>query len=97
MVGDVAIIKKCKANDVNVGDIIEYRKEDFTVIHRIIEKTQRSGEYYFVTKGDNNKTRDRDEVREDQLIGKVIFKIRYVGYPAIWLHTARQQQAVEEI
>ena len=35
-VGDVVIIKKCNSNDVNVGDIIQYQMEGYTVIHRII-------------------------------------------------------------
>lgn len=91
-VGDVAIIQKCNANDVNVGDIIEYQMEGYTVIHRIVEKKQKKGEYYFVTKGDNNKSPDNKEVREEQLIGKVIFKIRYIGYPAIWLHLIQEDE-----
>ena len=90
-VGDVAIIKKCSANDVIVGDIIEYQMDGYTVIHRIVEKRQRQGEYYFITKGDNNKSPDALEVRENQLIGKVIFKIKYIGYPAIWLHTMQTE------
>ena len=90
--GDVAIIKKCKANDVNVGDIIEYQMEGYTVIHRIVEKRQRSGNFYLVTKGDNNNAPDVAEVREDQLIGKVIFKIKYIGYPAIWLHLLQVEE-----
>lgn len=85
-IGDVAIIKKCNSNDVIVGDIIEYQMEGYTVIHRVAEKRQRNGQFYFITKGDNNKLPDALEVREDQLIGKVIFKVRYIGYPAIWLH-----------
>ena len=40
-VGDIAIIRKCNANDVNVGDIIEYQMDGYTVIHRIIEKKQK--------------------------------------------------------
>lgn len=96
-VGDVAIIKKCNGNDVNVGDIIEYQMEGYTVIHRIIEKKQKKGEFYFVTKGDNNNSPDKDEVREDQLIGKVIFKIRYIGYPAIWLHNLQAEDEMVEV
>lgn len=95
MIGDVVIIKKCTANDVNVGDIIEYQMEGYTVIHRVIEKTQRKGEFYFVTKGDNNETADKKEVTEDQLIGKVIFKVRYIGYPAIWLHLIQERQQID--
>lgn len=40
-VGDVAVIKKCNSNDVQVGDIIEYQMEGFTVIHRITQKFQK--------------------------------------------------------
>lgn len=90
--GDVVIIKKCNPNDVNVGDIIEYQMEGFTVIHRIIEKKQKNGEFYFRTKGDNNNAPDQNEVREKQLIGKVIFKIRYIGYPAVWLHLLQVEE-----
>lgn len=91
-VGDIAIIKKCNANDVNTGDIIQYQMEGYTVIHRIIEKKQKNGEFYFITKGDNNNTPDQQEVKEEQLIGKVIFKIRYIGYPAIWLHILQSNE-----
>lgn len=96
-IGDVAIIQKCDANDVNVGDIIEYQMDGYTVIHRIIEKKQRKGEFYFVTKGDNNNSPDNEEVREDQLIGKVIFKIRYLGYPAIWLNIVEENEQMLEV
>ena len=95
--GDVVIIKKCNPNDVNVGDIIEYQMEGYTVIHRIVEKKQKNGEFYFITKGDNNNAPDKDEVVEDQLIGKVIFKIRYLGYPAIWLHLLQVEEEMIEV
>ena len=90
--GDVVIIKKCNSNDVNVGEIIEYKMEGYTVIHRVVEKRQRSGNFYFITKGDNNNAPDIEEVREDQLIGKVIFKIKYIGYPAISLHLLQVEE-----
>lgn len=96
-VGDIAIIQKSNANTVNVGDIIEYQMEGYTVIHRIIEKKQKNGEFYFVTKGDNNDTPDHKEVRENQLIGKVIFKIKYLGYPAIWLHLIQEQEQYVDV
>lgn len=94
-VGDVSMIKKCGPNDVNVGDIIEYQMEGYTVVHRIVQKTQRNGEFYFITQGDNNNSPDAFEVTEEQLIGKVIFKIRYLGYPAIWLHIFQEEEQLE--
>ena len=96
-VGDVAIIQKCKGNDVNVGDIIEYQMEGYTVIHRIIEKKQENGEFRFVTKGDNNISPDNEIVRENQLIGKVIFKIKYIGYPAIWIHLLQKEEQMVKV
>ena len=93
-VGDVAVIKKCTANDVEEGDIIEYQMEGYTVIHRIKSKTQKNGQFTFITKGDNNNTEDSEPVSEEQLIGKVIFKVRFLGYPAIWLHDLSVQQQV---
>lgn len=96
-VGDVAIIQKCNSNDVNVGDIIEYQMEGYTVIHRIIEKRQRGGSFFFVTKGDNNNAADMAEVKENQLIGKVIFKIKYIGYPAIWMHLLQTEEQMVEV
>ena len=85
-VGDVAIIKKCKINDVNVGDIIEYQTENKTIIHRVIEKKSIDGILYLRTKGDNNESEDAEEVTEKNLIGKCIFKIGKIGYPAIWIN-----------
>ena len=96
-VGDVVIIQKCKGNDVNVGDIIEYQMEGYTVIHRIIEKRQENGEFRFVTKGDNNISPDNEIVRENQLIGKVIFKIKYIGYPAIWMHLLQKEEQIVKV
>lgn len=96
-VGDIVIIKKCNANDINVGDIIEYKMEGYTVIHRVIEKKQTKGEYSFITKGDNNGNPDKEPVKEDQLIGKVIFKIRYLGYPAIWLNIIKVNDQMIEV
>ena len=69
--------------------------EGYTVVHRIVEKYQTKGDFYFKTKGDNNAQPDAKVVTEDQLIGKVIYKIRYIGYPAIWLNLLRQEQALE--
>jgi len=94
-IGDVAVIKKCNANDVIEGDIIQYQMDGYTVIHRVKEKHQKQGDIYFITKGDNNRQEDALPVTEQQLIGKVIFKIKYIGYPAIWLNFVQNEEQVE--
>lgn len=93
--GDLTFIKKCTPNDVIVNDIIEYQMEGYTVIHRIKEIYQENGEFFFITKGDNNDSEDKNPVSEDQLIGKVIFKIPYLGLPTVWLYHFNNQTTVE--
>ena len=94
-IGDVVIVKKCNANDIVNGDIIQYQMKGYTVIHRVIEKKQKNGEYYFTTKGDNNPSEDKESVKEEQVLGKVIFKVKYLGYPSIWLNILQSNEQVE--
>ena len=96
-VGDLVVIKKCNANDVNENDIIEYQREDFSVIHRVVEKYQKDGEIFFITKGDNNNHADSDPVSEQKLKGKVIFKIPYLALPTIWLDSLSGKQSSVDI
>ena len=93
--GDIAIVQKCNANDLEVGEVIEYKRKDFSVIHRVIEKTQKDGEFIFITQGDNNDGPDSDPVMEDQVVGKVIAKIPYLAWPTIWIDNLRGATAPE--
>lgn len=83
-VGDIAIIKKCTINDIKAGDIIEYKKDNISVVHRVIDVIRENGEFYITAKGDNNESFDKN-ISEDHLLGKYLFKIKYLGYPAVWL------------
>jgi len=96
-VGDMVLIQKCTPNDIKENDIIQYKRDKYTVVHRVIKKYQKDGEYFFITKGDNNKKEDMDPVREDQLLGKVIFKIKYIAYPTIWINNLSNVQVDIEI
>jgi signal peptidase len=76
--GDMVIIEKCDINQIKENDIIQYKVKDYTVVHRVIkinfDKTE------IITKGDNNNNIDKP-VSKDQIIGKIRFKIPYIGYP----------------
>ena len=88
MVGDVAILKKCTAEELEVGDIVQYQKENFTVIHRVISKYTEKGKIYFITKGDNNNAPDSKKVKPEQIQGKYRCHVKYVGFPSVWLSEA---------
>ncbi len=94
-VGDMVLIKKCTPNDVEEGEIIQYKREGYTVIHRVVKKYQKSGEFFFITKGDDNSSEDMEPVPEDRLIGKVIFKVKYIAFPTIWINKLSRQVQVD--
>lgn len=85
MTGDMVILKKCDANEIEVGDIVQYSRENYTVVHRVISKYYEKGELFFITKGDNNKTEDFNPVSANQIMAKELFSIRYLGYPSLLL------------
>ena len=65
--GNKIIIKK--QNEYEIGDIITYINNDGNLItHRIIKKYEDG----FITKGDNNNTEDKEKVRKNQVLGKII-------------------------
>ena len=96
-VGDVVIVKKCNSNDIEINDVVEYTRKDYSVIHRVIDKYQVDGEFFFITKGDNNNSEDSDPVSEEMLKGKVIARIPYVALPTIWLDRLSGRQANVEV
>jgi signal peptidase len=55
------------------------------ITHRVIEKNQVNGEYYFVTKGDYNNIADPLTVKESQIYGKVVMRIPKIGFIQVML------------
>lgn len=51
-------IKPYSEDDIEIGDIVSFRKDGFLIVHRVIEKGIDSQGTYFVTKGDNNNFND---------------------------------------
>jgi len=85
--GDIMILAGKNPEALNVGDVIVFKsnKPD-PIIHRIVKKWEENGEYYFMTKGDNNKNSiksslvDETKISEDMLLGKAVLKIPLLGY-----------------
>ena len=78
--GDLVIVKDINPSDLKENDIIAFREDKKHVVtHRIIEVSNESGETKFITKGDNNNTKDDGSVKFDQVEGKYLFKIKGFG------------------
>jgi len=92
-VGYVVLVRKTTPEvlaTIEVGQVIQFRKENITIAHRIIEITSNpQGERLFITKGDNNDILDAFPIRESQVIGVVKYKIPYIGWPSVFLSSLR--------
>ena len=86
--GDAVVIKKMDAlekKSLQKDDIIQYKRKDTMVIHRIIDIVDDDGERGYILKGDNNDSKDPFIVYDNQIVGKVTLIIPKVGYPSVWL------------
>lgn len=87
--GDVVVIQKLsdeEKKNLKVNDIIQYTLDGSSVVHRIIKIDQvTENNYVFTTKGDNNNAEDFLPVNLDQIKGKVLFKVKKIGYPSVFL------------
>ena len=87
--GDAVIIEKLNTEEkknIKVGDIIHYKHDNTYITHRVIYKIENNGVYTFYTKGDNNEVVDSWEVNEDDINGIIRLKIKYLGWPSVWLN-----------
>lgn len=58
-------------DEINVGDIITYRKNSELIIHRVVEKGEDGDGAYFVLKGDNNYA-DDGKIRFSEIAYKTV-------------------------
>ena len=79
-VNDLIVIKKCKQEELQKGDIITYKKKDGSIVtHRIIKINKEAGQNLYTTKGDNNEIEDEEKIKHEQIFGKYLIRIKGVG------------------
>ncbi len=85
--GDIVIVEKVdELEELEIGEILVFKIENTIIVHRIEDIINENNSYSFITKGDNNENTDNWVVTEPQVIGKVGLKIKYIGYPTVWLN-----------
>ena len=70
-------------NDLNVGDVLVFRKDSKVVVHRIIEIKNIEGERIFYTKGDNNNGPDGYPITQEDVLGLCKKRIRFIGIVSV--------------
>lgn len=98
-VGDVVIVKKLKPSEfdeIEVGKVLVFKKENKVIVHRVIEiKKDNSGSLIFKTKGDANNEADNWYVSENDVIGTTDHMIPFIGLPSVWLYEFIEGRKVE--
>lgn len=92
--GDIMILIGSKPEKLERGDILVFwSQKPYPIIHRIttISVDEDTGERYFETKGDHNRDQvrqppvlDETKILENQVVGKAVLRIPYLGYVKIW-------------
>lgn len=90
MPGDMVLIKKIDKEEeisaLSEGEIICFKRDDITIVHRIEKVLQdKAGNISFQTKGDNNNAVDERKVEPNDIRGIVIKVIPKVGLPGLLL------------
>jgi len=92
MVGDLVIIQGVSAEEITAGTIIvfyvpgHYGEDAYRIVHRVVKVVPLDSGLGFETKGDNNPVSDYfrwQYIPEAYVIGKVTYRIPYVGYLAL--------------
>jgi len=79
--GSVVIVKP--ANDYKIGDVISFgavTKTKAPTTHRISDIKVENGKISYITKGDANDNPDQREVLKNEVMGKVLFDVPFIGY-----------------
>lgn len=84
-ISDIVIIKRCEQNELKENDIISFRSGQSVITHRINKIIETENGVEYITKGDNNNTKDNGTVKFDDIEGKYIGKIEYLGKVVLFL------------
>jgi len=78
--GGIVVIKPM--DNYKIGDVITFQKTKTQepITHRIYDMKVSEGKPYYITKGDANEEPDQREVPKDEVLGKVLVSVPYLGY-----------------
>ncbi len=87
-VGSLVYVKKTTPDNINIGDVITfYINENSLVTHRVVSKD--IDKKIFETKGDANEVKDGGVVSYDNVVGRAIFCVPYLGYVSSYFNTTQ--------
>ena len=83
--GDAVLIEYLKPEEIKVGEVMVFRHNNKVITHRVIDIKNKNNKIYYNTKGDANPSADGYVTEDKDVIGRVDFVIKYIGYPTVYL------------
>ncbi|MBN2168093.1 MAG: signal peptidase I [Actinobacteria bacterium] len=84
--GDLVFVRKCGV--YKKGETITFVDSNNKYItHRVYEVEEENGKNVYITKGDANEIADGSPVNMKNVMGKVVFRIPYIGVLIAFFHT----------
>ncbi|MCM8774079.1 MAG: signal peptidase I [Candidatus Omnitrophica bacterium] len=74
--GKKLIIKKILPQELKIGDIVLYKRDDNLVCHRLVRKSNKCNKYIFYLRGDNSYSQP-ELISEEMVLGKAIGVIEH--------------------
>lgn len=78
-----AVVVVLPQDNYHIGDVITFgpnTRDRVPTTHRIVDVQIQGGRYFYSTKGDANEDSDIRDIRQDDVIGKVMLDVPYLGY-----------------
>jgi hypothetical protein len=69
--GEWVIVRRMRAEEVGLGDVVIYQAGNIFVAHRVIRKRARDGDIYFTVKGDAHLAAE-GEITQEEIVAKVV-------------------------
>ena len=83
--GDAVVYESYDGDVILDGEVIVYRNDESLVVHRVVGIERINGQTRYYTKGDANEENDRGYITDENVVGRVSFKLSGIGYPTLWL------------
>lgn len=78
-IGDIIVIEPRSIQSISVGDIVAFSNGVNIIVHRVVNEA--SDGDCLVTRGDANDVNDPLWACSNTILGRVVFRVPYIGYP----------------
>ncbi len=85
--GDAIIYEEYDGQLIAEGEVLVFEKNGSVYIHRVEKIENINGQIRYTTKGDMNDSNDTGYITKENIIGITDLKIKYIGYPTLWVRS----------